>query len=116
MEMMRAFQEEMVVSRANQERIQADLVASQAMNEELQRNLQTHTTEREAADQGPVTPPREFSTPFSTEIVEAVIPATLVRAQGVLQWDGRPGGPPCGLPYTDDAGWGLRCGAMQAVH
>ena len=35
METMRALQEEMVVSRANQERIQADLVASQATSEEL---------------------------------------------------------------------------------
>jgi len=76
--MMRAVQEEVAMSRANQERIQADLVASQAVNEELCRNLQTHTAEREGADQGPVTPPREFPTPFSTEIVEAVIPATLV--------------------------------------
>jgi len=57
MEMMRALQEEVVVSRANQERIQADLVASQAMNEELRKKLQTHTAEREGADQGPVTPP-----------------------------------------------------------
>jgi len=32
MEMMRALQEEVAVSRANQERIQADLVALQAMN------------------------------------------------------------------------------------
>jgi len=48
------------------------------MNEELRRNLQTHMVEREDADQGPGTPPREFPTPFSTEIVEVVIPATLV--------------------------------------
>jgi len=78
MEMMRALQKEVVVSRANQERIQADLVASQAMNEELRRNLQTHTAEREGADQEPVTPLREFPTPFLTEIVDTVIPATLV--------------------------------------
>jgi len=45
------------VSRANQERIQADLVASQAMNKELRRNLQTHTVEREGVDQELVTPP-----------------------------------------------------------
>jgi len=48
------------------------------MNEELRRDLQTHTAECEGADQGHVTPPREFPTPFSTEIVKAVIPATLV--------------------------------------
>jgi len=78
MEIMQALQEEVVVSRPNQECIQADLVASQAMNEELRRNLQTHMAEREGADQGPVTPPREFPTPFSPEIVDAVKPATLV--------------------------------------
>jgi len=49
------------------------------MNEELRRNLQTHTAEREGADEEPVTPPRKFQTPFSTEIVDIVIPATLVR-------------------------------------
>jgi len=48
------------------------------MNEELRRNLQTHTAEREGADQGPLTPPREFPTPFLTKIMDAVIPATLV--------------------------------------
>ena len=37
-------------------------------------------------------------------------------AQGDLHRDGRPGGPPCGLRYTDDAGRGLRRGAMQVVH
>jgi len=85
MEMMRALQEEMVASRANQERIQADLVASQATskelrrsNKKLRRDLQTHAAEHEGADQEPVTPPREFPTPFSPEIVDAVIPATLV--------------------------------------
>ncbi|XP_068504401.1 uncharacterized protein [Phaseolus vulgaris] len=85
MEMMRALQKEMAASRANQERIQADLVASQATseelrrsNEELRRDLQTHATEREGANKEPVTPPREFPTSFSPEIVDAVIPATLV--------------------------------------
>jgi len=81
METMRALQEEMVASRANQERIQADLVASQATSEELCRSneeLQTLTGEREGADQEPVTPPREFPTQFSQEIVDAAIPATLV--------------------------------------
>ena len=47
-------------------------------NEELRRDLQTHTTEHEGADQEPKTPPREFPTPFSPEIVDAVISATLV--------------------------------------
>jgi len=75
----------MAASRANQERIQADLVASQATseelchsNEELCRDLQTHAAECEGAEQEPVTPPREFPTPFSQNIVEVAIPATLV--------------------------------------
>jgi len=42
MEIMRAFQEEVAVSRGNQERIQDDLVASQAVNEELRRDLGLH--------------------------------------------------------------------------
>jgi len=85
MEAMRALQEEMVASKANQERIQADLVASQATseelrrsNEELRRDLQTRAGEREGVDQESVTPPREFPTPFSQEIVDAAIPVTLV--------------------------------------
>ncbi|XP_068504024.1 uncharacterized protein [Phaseolus vulgaris] len=75
----------MAASRVNQERIQADLVESQTVNrelhrsdEELRRDLQTRAGEREGADQEPVTPPREFPTSFSQEIVDATIPATLV--------------------------------------
>ena len=82
---MQALQEEMVVSRVNQKRIQADLVASRATskelrrsNEELRRDLQNHAGEREEEDQEPVTPPREFPMLFSQEIMDAVIPATLV--------------------------------------
>jgi len=78
METMRALQEEMAASRANRERIQADLVASQAMSEELRKDLQTRASDREGTDQEPVTPPREFPTLFSQEIVDAVLPATLV--------------------------------------
>jgi len=88
METMQALQEEMAASRANQERIQADFIASQAMseelrrsNEELRRDLQTRAGEREGADHKPVTPPREFPTPFSQEIVDPAIPATLVGPQ-----------------------------------
>jgi len=47
-------------------------------NEELRRDLQSHAAEREGADQEPETPPKEFPTPFSLEIMDAVIPATLV--------------------------------------
>jgi len=85
METMQALQKEMVTSRANQERIQADLVASRETSEELRRSneellkdLQNRTNEREEEDQELATPPRDFSTPFSQEIMDVVIPATLV--------------------------------------
>ncbi|XP_068473839.1 uncharacterized protein [Phaseolus vulgaris] len=75
----------MAASRANQERIQADLVALQAMseelhrsNEELHRDLQNRAGEHEEEDQEPATLPREFPTPFSEEIMDAVIPTMLV--------------------------------------
>jgi len=115
MEMMRALQEEVVVSRANQESIQANLVALQAMKEELRRNLQTHTTEREGADQGHVTPPREFPTPFSTEIVEVVIPATLVGPKVTFTGTKDPKAHLAAF-HTQMMLLGLRCGVMQAVH
>jgi len=85
METMQALQEEVVASRAKQERIQADLTASQATreelcrsNEELRRDLQNPAGKREEEDQETATPPREFSMSFSQEIMDAVIPATLV--------------------------------------
>ena len=75
----------MTTSRANQEHIQVDLVASRATseelrrsNEELHRDLQNRTCEREEEDQEPAPPPREFPTPFSQEIMDVVIPAMLV--------------------------------------
>jgi len=85
MEKMQALQEEVAVSRANQERIQADLAASRATNEELRRSneelrrdLQNQAGERKEEDQEPVTPPREFPMSFSQDIMDAVIPATFV--------------------------------------
>jgi len=85
MEMMQGLQEEMAASRAEQERMQADLAASKARNEELcrtneelRRRLRNHSGLREADDRECFTPPREFSTPFSQSIMEAVIPHTFV--------------------------------------
>jgi len=86
METMQALQEEVAASRANQERIQADLEASRATseelrrsNEELRRDLQNHAGEREEEDQEPAMPPREFPMLFSQEIMDVVIPTTLIR-------------------------------------
>ena len=82
---MQALQEEMAASRANQEHIQADLVVSRATseelrrsNEEMRRDLQNHAGEHEEEDQEPATMPKELPMLFSLEIMDAVIPTTLV--------------------------------------
>jgi len=80
MDMMQGFQEAMTASKVEQERMQADLVASQARieelcrtNEELRRRLRNNSGLRDADDRDCFIPPREFSTPFSQSIMEAVI-------------------------------------------
>ena len=85
MEMMQGLQEAMAASKAEQECIQVDLVASQARNEELcraneelRRGLRNHPRNRETEDRECFTPPREFPMPFSQSIMEAVIPHTFV--------------------------------------
>jgi len=77
MEMMQALQEEVVASRADQERIQIDLAASLLRNEELhrankelRRDLRNQAGEREVEDQKLMTPPREFPMPFSQAIMD----------------------------------------------
>jgi len=64
METMQTLQEEVAASRANQERIQADLAASRATSAELRRSneelcgdLQNLAGEREEEDQEPMKPP-----------------------------------------------------------
>jgi len=81
--MMRGLQDEMAESRIEQERIQADLADSRArneelhrVNEELRRDLNYNQGQREQDETERLTPPREFSTPFSQEILDAVIPNT----------------------------------------
>jgi len=83
MDMMRGLQDEMMESRAEQERMQADLAASHVrndelhrINEELRRGLGDNQGQRDQNETEPFTPPREFSTPFSQEILEAMIPNT----------------------------------------
>ncbi|XP_068497460.1 uncharacterized protein [Phaseolus vulgaris] len=85
MEMMQGLQEAMKASKAEQERIQVDLAASQARNEELcraneelRRGLRNHPGSRETEDRECFTPPREFPMPFSQSIMEAMIPHTFV--------------------------------------
>ena len=83
LEMMRGLQDEMAESRIEQERIQADLADSRARNEELHRvneelrqDLNYNQGQREQDETERLTSPREFSTPFSQEILDAVIPNT----------------------------------------
>ena len=75
--MMQGLQEAMTTSRAEQERMQADLTASQARNDELHRaNEELGRGWRDVDEPETASPPREFTTPFSQAILETVIPST----------------------------------------
>ena len=75
--MMQGLQEAMAASRAEQERMQADLTASQTRNDELHRaNEELRRVWRDVDEPETATPPREFSTPFSQAILETAIPNT----------------------------------------
>jgi len=85
MGMMQGLQEAMAASKAEQERMQEDLVASQArneelcrMNEELCRGWRNNLGLRDGDEPEGSTPPKEFSTPFSQPILETVIPNTFL--------------------------------------
>jgi len=85
MGMMQGLQEAMTASKAEQERMQADLAASQTrneelcrMNEELRRGWRNNSGLRDGDEPEGSTPPRELSTPFSQPILETVIPNTVV--------------------------------------
>ena len=86
LEMMRALQDNVVASRAEQEKMQAELAASQSrndelnrVNEELRRTLQAQK-ERAVEERMsmPPSPPRAFPMPFSPEIMKTVVPPNLV--------------------------------------
>jgi len=88
MDMMQGLQEAMAALKVEQERMQADLTASQARNEELcctneelRCGLRNNSGLRDAYERECFTPSREFSTPFSQSILEAVIPNTLVGSK-----------------------------------
>jgi len=75
MGMMQGLQEAMAASKSEQERMQAYLIASQARNDELHRaNEELRCGWRDVDEPETATPPREFSTPFSQEILETAIP------------------------------------------
>ena len=91
MEMMRGLQDEMAESRVEQERMQADLADSRArneelhcVNEELRRGLRNNQGQREQDETERLTPPREFSTPFSQENLDAVIPNTFAGPKAIF--------------------------------
>jgi len=88
---MRALQKTVATSRMDQERIQVDLDASQARNEELRktneelrRNLQQQAGECVVDEQAPPTQPRAFPMPFSQAIMDVVIPATFVGSKATF--------------------------------
>ena len=63
---MQGLPEAMAASKAEQERMQEDLTASQARNDELHRtNEELRRGWRDVDEPETATPPREFSTPFS---------------------------------------------------
>ncbi|XP_068477092.1 uncharacterized protein [Phaseolus vulgaris] len=86
LEMMRALQDDVATSRTEQERMQADLAASHGRNEELNRvNEELRKTlqaqKERVTEEGvapPPSPPRTFPTPFSYEIMSAVVSPNLV--------------------------------------
>ena len=83
LEIMRGLQDDMEDSKIEQERMQADLDASHVrndelrrVNEELRRSLRNNQVQRENEEVEHLTPPREFSTPFSQEILDAAVSYT----------------------------------------
>ena len=92
LEIMRGLQDDMAESKIEQERMQADLEASHVrneelhrINEELRRGLRNNQGQREQDEMEHLTPPREFSTPFSQEILDAAIPNTFAGPKAICQ-------------------------------
>jgi len=91
LEIMRGLQDDMAESKIEQERMQADLDASHVrneelrhVNEELRRGLRNNQGQRENEEMEHLTPPREFSTPFSQEILDAAIPNTFAGPKAIF--------------------------------
>jgi len=91
LEIMRGLQDDKAESKIEQERMQADLDASHVrneelrrVNEELRRGLRNNQGQRENEEMEHLTPPREFSTPFSQEILDAAIPNTFVGPKAIF--------------------------------
>ena len=91
LEMVQGLQDDMADSRMEQERMQADLDASQArnaelhrVNEELRRDRGNNRGRQEHDEVEPLTPPRELSTPFSQEILDAAVPNTFSGPKAIF--------------------------------
>ncbi|XP_068476154.1 uncharacterized protein [Phaseolus vulgaris] len=92
LEMMRTLQDNVAASRMEQERMQADLAASQSRNEELDRvneelRKALQAQKERAAEERvapPPSPPRTFPMPFSLEIMSAVVPPNLVGVKALF--------------------------------
>ena len=77
MGMMQELQDAMAASKTEQERMQADLAASQVRNDELHgTNKELRRGWRGGDEPEAASPPREFTTPFSQAILEIVMPNT----------------------------------------
>ncbi|XP_068503739.1 uncharacterized protein [Phaseolus vulgaris] len=77
MGMVHGLQDTVAASKVEQERMQADLTASQARSEELHRtNEELRHRWRGKDELEAASPPREFTTPFSQAILETAIPNT----------------------------------------
>lgn len=77
MGMVQGLQDAMAASKVEQERMQADLAASQVRNDELHRaNEELRHGWRGRDEPETAFPPRKFTTPFSQAILETAIPNT----------------------------------------
>ena len=122
LEIMPGLQDDMAESKLEQERMQADLEASHVrneelhrINEELRRGLRNNRGQREHDEMENLTPPREFSTPFSQEILDAVIPNTFAGPKVIFIGMEDPEAHLSAF-HTDGPGRRLRCCQVQALH
>jgi len=91
LKIMRGLQDDTAESKIDQERMQADLDASHVrneelrrVNEELRRGLRNNQGQHENEEMEHLTLPREFSTPFSQEILDAAIPNTFAGPKAIF--------------------------------